>query len=79
MLHLLPLEVINWDLIQFLAEKGNIVIAVGGGGIPVYEHSNKHLEAIEAVIDKDLASSVLANKIGGKSFLHLNRCAESIC
>ncbi len=64
----IPLEIINSDLIKYLAEKGNIVIAVGGGGIPVYEHSNKHLEAIEAVVDKDLASAVLANRIGANAF-----------
>lgn len=63
-----PLEVINYDVIRDLALKGNIVIAVGGGGIPVYRHENNHLEAIEAVIDKDLASSVLANKIGAELF-----------
>jgi len=51
-----------------LARKGNIVIAVGGGGVPVYRHENSYLEAIEAVIDKDLASALLAKDIKADAF-----------
>ncbi len=59
-----PHEVMNNEVISDLVEKGHIVIGCGGGGIPVYWHSdNGYLEAIEAVVDKDLASAVLAKEI----------------
>jgi len=63
-----PLEVMNYRVIKSLANRGRIVIAVGGGGVPVYRHKNGYLEAIEAVIDKDLASSLLAKEIGADAF-----------
>ncbi|PID62958.1 MAG: carbamate kinase [Ignavibacteriae bacterium] len=63
-----PVEIMNESVIKSLANEGNIVIAVGGGGIPVFKHENSFLEAIEAVIDKDLASSVLATKIEADVF-----------
>ncbi len=64
-----PLEVMNNQVISDLVEKGHIVIAAGGGGIPVYWHSDtKYLEAIEAVVDKDLASAVLAKEINADRF-----------
>jgi len=63
-----PLKIINEKVIKSLAIRGTIVIAVGGGGVPVYKHENGYLEAIEAVIDKDLASSVLAKEIGADAF-----------
>jgi len=58
-----PLKVMNQIIIKELVTNGHIVIAVGGGGIPIYKHKNKFLEAIEAVIDKDRASSLLAREI----------------
>ncbi|PKL83124.1 MAG: carbamate kinase [Ignavibacteriae bacterium HGW-Ignavibacteriae-3] len=59
-----PIDIMNKKVIKDLVKHGHIVIAVGGGGIPVYLHSDtKYLEAIEAVVDKDLASSVLAREI----------------
>ncbi len=63
-----PKSVIKKELIKNLVESGNIVIACGGGGIPVYRHDDGHLEAIEAVIDKDLASSLLAKEINADAF-----------
>ncbi|NLJ83155.1 MAG: carbamate kinase [Bacteroidales bacterium] len=63
-----PLEVKNTEIIKNLACKGNIVITVGGGGIPVYIDKEKRLEGIEAVIDKDLASSNLATQIKADEF-----------
>ena len=57
-----PLEIIEINQIKDLMEKGNIVIAAGGGGIPVYR-SDKGLKGIDAVIDKDRASSLLAGNI----------------
>ncbi|KUG26892.1 carbamate kinase [hydrocarbon metagenome] len=63
-----PIDVLNKKIVKDLAKKGHIVIAAGGGGIPVFQHKDKHLEAIEAVIDKDLASALLANEIGADAF-----------
>ena len=51
-----------------LLEHGNIVIAVGGGGIPVAKDKNGILKGVEAVIDKDRASSVLAINIKADEF-----------
>lgn len=63
-----PIDVLNKKIVKDLAKKGNIVIAAGGGGIPVFQHKNKQLEALEAVIDKDLASALLAQEIGADAF-----------
>ncbi|MDR1181862.1 MAG: carbamate kinase [Bacteroidales bacterium] len=63
-----PHSVLNIDVIKTLAEAGNIVITVGGGGIPIIIDENKHLKGIEAVIDKDLASALVAVEIGADEF-----------
>jgi len=63
-----PQDIMNKSIIKELAEAGNIVIAGGGGGIPVYFDENEKLCGIEAVIDKDLASSLLACKIRADEF-----------
>lgn len=64
----LPVDIINWPIISDLARKGNIVIAAGGGGIPVYIDDKKDVRPAEAVIDKDMASSLLASLIGADDF-----------
>lgn len=66
-----PLEIVNKKIIKDLVKKGSIVIAAGGGGVPVYRDKKKHLQGVEAVIDKDLASSLLANEIGADAFFIL--------
>jgi len=63
-----PAGVMNVSIIRDLALKGNIVIAAGGGGVPVYIDSKKDVRPAEAVIDKDLASSLLATQIGADEF-----------
>ena len=63
-----PLEIINKEIIKEIALEGNIVITVGGGGVPVYLDENNHYQGIEAVIDKDVASSILASKINADRF-----------
>jgi len=64
-----PIDIMNKKVIKDLVKHGHIVIAVGGGGIPVYWHADtKYLEAIEAVVDKDLASAVLAREIKADRF-----------
>jgi carbamate kinase len=63
-----PLEIINKETIQLLVKNGNIVIAAGGGGIPVYRDENNNLRTADAVIDKDMASSLLATNINANEF-----------
>ncbi|TVQ15240.1 MAG: carbamate kinase [Bacteroidetes bacterium] len=63
-----PLEIPNWKAVEKLARDGNIVITVGGGGIPAYIDEKGKMVGIDAVIDKDLASSLLANKIKADEF-----------
>jgi carbamate kinase len=58
-----PLVISNVRSIERLARDGQIVIAVGGGGIPAYYKEESKLEGIDAVIDKDLASAILATQI----------------
>ncbi len=65
----IPIRIIERDAIQALIEQGYVVIAVGGGGIPVIEDENGDLMGVEAVIDKDYASSLLASEIQADLFL----------
>ncbi|WP_347841321.1 carbamate kinase [uncultured Draconibacterium sp.] len=58
-----PVDIVNKEIIRQLLENGNIVIAAGGGGIPVYFDENKDVRTLDAVIDKDMASSLLATNI----------------
>ena len=59
-----PLEVVEITAIRTLVDDGAIVIAAGGGGIPVARQWDGTLHGVEAVIDKDLASSLLARLLG---------------
>lgn len=63
-----PIRVMNEKIIEYLAREGNIVIATGGGGVPVYIDENNDVRPAEAVIDKDMASSLLASDIGADEF-----------
>lgn len=63
-----PLEIINKEIIEQLLRGGNIVIAAGGGGIPVYFDEENNVRTIDAVIDKDMASSLLAININADEF-----------
>ncbi|MBN2085263.1 MAG: carbamate kinase [Anaerolineales bacterium] len=58
-----PIRIVQQDVIQTLANAGFTVIAVGGGGIPVVEDEHGGLIGVEAVIDKDRASALLAHSI----------------
>lgn len=66
-----PVRIMNEDVIRDLALAGNIVIAAGGGGVPVYIDKNDRIRPAEAVIDKDLASSLMAARIGADEFYML--------
>ena len=63
-----PTGIINDSIIGDLARRGNIVIAAGGGGVPVYFDDNNDIRTTEAVVDKDMASSLLAARIGADEF-----------
>lgn len=63
-----PIEIINERVIESLARKGAIVIASGGGGIPVYRDKVGRLRPSESVIDKDLASALLGARIGANEY-----------
>jgi carbamate kinase len=59
-----PLEIIETDVIKALLDAGMIVIAAGGGGIPVSRGPDNSLYGVDAVVDKDLASALLAISLG---------------
>ena len=71
----MPIEIIETDVIDKLLSLGIIVIAAGGGGIPVIETDNK-LNGVEAVVDKDFASAMLATKLGADCLL-LVTCVDA--
>ena len=58
-----PLVIFNMRSIEKIANDGHIVIAVGGGGVPCFYKKENTLQGIDAVIDKDLASALLATQI----------------
>ena len=62
-----PVRINNIKIVKQLASQGNIVVTVGGGGIPVVEESDI-VRGVEAVIDKDLASALCAVEIGADEF-----------
>jgi len=65
-----PEEVVELDQLRALVERGVVVIAAGGGGIPVVRRHGR-LEGVEAVIDKDRASAVLALAVGAELLVML--------
>jgi carbamate kinase len=65
-----PLEIVELEVIRRLAEGNAVVIACGGGGIPVVRRGGR-LTGIDAVIDKDRASALLASGLGAKLLLIL--------
>lgn len=63
-----PIDIMNKEIIKELADEGNIIIAAGGGGVPVYLNGTNSYHGVDAVIDKDLASALLAKEIGADTF-----------
>jgi carbamate kinase len=65
----IPKKIIELDVIELLVRRGYIVIAAGGGGVPVILNEQGEIEGVEAVIDKDLGSSVMANGLGADTLI----------
>jgi carbamate kinase len=59
-----PVRIVEQDAIETLVAAGFLVVAAGGGGIPVVERPDGRLQGVEAVIDKDFASALLARAVG---------------
>jgi carbamate kinase len=66
-----PKSIVELGAIQKLVDAGVVVIASGGGGVPVVESDDRMLQGVEAVIDKDLASEILAQDIKANIMLFL--------
>ena len=73
----LPIDIIEKNAIQTLMKDGQVVICAGGGGIPVIEKDGK-LEGVAAVIDKDYASSKLADLINA-DYLVILTAVDNVC
>jgi carbamate kinase len=67
----IPLAIHELATIRALLERGTMVIACGGGGVPIYRDPVLGLEGVDAVVDKDLAAAVLARDLGAELFLIL--------
>jgi carbamate kinase len=65
----MPKEIVELETVQTLLDRGIITITVGGGGIPVIDSGDGNYHGIAAVIDKDYASSLLAQNIGAELFV----------
>ncbi|HWQ10220.1 MAG TPA: carbamate kinase [Holophaga sp.] len=66
-----PLEIVQLEAIKLLLDAGHCVIAGGGGGIPVIRDASGFLVGVEAVIDKDRLSSLLAEQLGAATYVIL--------
>ena len=65
----LPKKILELDAVKLLLKAGLTVITVGGGGIPVVDTGDSQYQGTAAVIDKDFASSLLAQELGAELFL----------
>jgi carbamate kinase len=73
-----PMRIIEAEVIKHLVKDGYIVVAAGGGGIPVVQDDQGNLRGTAAVIDKDLASAVLAKEIEA-DLLVISTAVEKVC
>ncbi len=67
----MPVGVVEFPIIRQLLEQGTIVVAAGGGGPPVYEDPILGLEGIDAVVDKDRVSAILASQLDAEVLMIL--------
>ena len=72
-----PVDIVEMEVIKKLVRDGVIVVACGGGGVPVVEEDG-NLKGVDAVIDKDLASSLLAREIGADVVMFLTT-VDKVC
>jgi carbamate kinase len=66
-----PRQIVEREVIRLLLDQGILIIAAGGGGMPVYVAEDGTFEGIDGVVDKDLASSLLAREVGADDLLIL--------
>jgi len=66
-----PVRIVEADALMRLAGQGVIVIAAGGGGVPVVEDHEGNLTGVDAVVDKDLSTAILGNEAGARLFIDL--------
>lgn len=71
-----PRRVVETRLIRLLLTSGAVVVCAGGGGVPVIRNSDGKLEGVEAVVDKDLTASVLAEALDADALLILTDVAN---
>lgn len=64
-----PCEILEIDLIRRLVEQGELLIVGGGGGVPVVRDESGYIRGVEAVIDKDLTSALIARGLGVSTFV----------
>ena len=62
------LDFFNSETVEQMAREGNIVITVGGGGVPVYIDDENRVRPLDAVIDKDLAAAMVAKKVNAEEY-----------
>lgn len=74
----IPLRILNSNVVRELLDKDRIVICVGGGGVPIYLEADGTYEGMDAVIDKDRASAVLAREIEADLLLILT-AVDRVC
>ncbi len=73
-----PLEIVETPAIRALIESGAVVIAAGGGGIPVTRAADGSLRGIDAVVDKDRAAALLGRTLGCRAFVILTEVPEVV-
>jgi carbamate kinase len=74
-----PVEVVELTTIETLISANTVVVCAGGGGVPVVRDALGHLHGVEAVIDKDLATSLLARLVGADLLLFLTDVPNVFC
>lgn len=73
-----PVSIVELDTVKTLVDNNVIVIAAGGGGIPVVRHADGSFEGKEAVIDKDLAAALMAKELKADMFV-ISTAVEKVC
>ncbi len=71
-----PKRILDVEVIRRLVQGGAVVIAAGGGGIPVYQDVGNYFNGVEAVIDKDYTTSLLAQELNADLFIVLTQVAQ---